>query len=66
MTPEDNQLVGQAIDALLYPRHLHCADEILSRPSPVPRSPGAYAWYFDEVPLALSKEKFHQLLGKGS
>jgi hypothetical protein len=22
----------------------------MSRPSPVPQSPGAYAWYFDEVP----------------
>ena len=63
MTTEDNQLVGQAIDALLSPRHLHCADEILSRPSPVPKSPGVYAWYFDEVPLPLSTKKFHQWRG---
>lgn len=35
---------------LLYPTHLFKRDEVLSRPSPVPRAPGVYAWYFREIP----------------
>ncbi|MCU1300679.1 MAG: hypothetical protein JWQ87_963 [Candidatus Sulfotelmatobacter sp.] len=31
---------------LVRPKHLWCRQEVLSRPSPVPRSPGVYGWYF--------------------
>ena len=40
----------QAIDALLHPMRLYSAADCLCRPSPIPTSPGVYAWYFDEVP----------------
>ena len=33
-------------DNLLRPKRLWSRHEVLSRPSPVPRSPGVYAWYF--------------------
>jgi hypothetical protein len=29
---------------------LHTREQVLARPSPVPRSPGIYAWYFDLIP----------------
>jgi hypothetical protein len=35
-----------ACDDLLFPRRLWSRAEVLSRPSPVPKSPGVYAWYF--------------------
>jgi hypothetical protein len=42
----------QQIDtrALLSPDRLWTRQECLTRDSPVPRAPGAYAWYFREVP----------------
>lgn len=43
-------------DDLLRPARLWSRGEVLSIPSPVPRSPGVYAWYFrglDSVPSGL-------------
>ena len=40
------------IQSLLHPNHLYTSSEVLSRPCPVPNSPGVYAWYFD-APLPL-------------
>jgi hypothetical protein len=37
-------------DDLLCPARLLSRDEILSRPSPIPKAPGVYAWYFREIP----------------
>ena len=35
---------------LLKPERLWSRREVLSTPSPVPRQPGVYAWYFREIP----------------
>lgn len=35
---------------LLNPERLFTRAEVLDRPSPVPASPGVYAWYFDQIP----------------
>lgn len=35
---------------LLTPARLYTRDEVLDRPSPVPKVAGVYAWYFDELP----------------
>jgi hypothetical protein len=35
---------------LLKPERLWSRQEVLSAPSPVPRQPGVYAWYFREIP----------------
>jgi hypothetical protein len=53
----------QVLDALLRPQHLYCRTEILFRPSPVPKSPGVYAWYFDEIPPSVPIERCHHALG---
>jgi hypothetical protein len=37
-------------DNLLCPARLYSRDEVLSRPCPVPKASGVYAWYFREVP----------------
>jgi len=37
-------------DDLLHPKRLWCRQEVLSRPSPVPKAPGVYAWYFRNMP----------------
>ena len=36
--------------AVLNPERVWTRSEVLGRPSPVPRSPGIYGWYFDELP----------------
>ena len=37
-------------DDLFHPEHLWSRQEVLSRPSPVPKAPGVYAWYFRNLP----------------
>src|SRR5262249_706422 len=37
--------------------------DFVSRPSPIPASPGVYAWYFDEVPPGVPIDGCHQALG---
>jgi hypothetical protein len=63
MTSDDDQAVERTIEGLLYPKRLYCATEILARPSPVPKSAGVYAWYFDEIPPSVPVEGCHQALG---
>lgn len=44
-----------SVDALLKPQKLWTLGEVMSRPSPVPKVPGVYAWYFrglTRIPLA--------------
>ena len=43
-------------DDLLVPQHLWTREEILAKPSPVPKASGVYAWYFrklDSIPPSL-------------
>jgi hypothetical protein len=42
-----------SFDALLQPVRLWSRAEVLTRPSPVPAAPGAYAWFFRELPWPL-------------
>src|SRR3982750_4095219 len=37
-------------ESLLSPAHLYSRGEVLARPSPVPKAPGVYAWFFREIP----------------
>jgi hypothetical protein len=37
-------------DDLLHPKRLWSRQELLSRPNPLPKLPGVYAWYFRNVP----------------
>jgi hypothetical protein len=48
------------LDALLRPNRLLSRAEVLSTPSPVPRLPGVYAWYFDQVPPGVPTDRCHQ------
>jgi hypothetical protein len=41
---------------LLSPQRLWTRAEVLERPSPVPASPGVYAWYFKDIPPGLLTE----------
>src|ERR1039457_6681128 len=34
---------------LLHPKRLWSRQEVLSQPSPVPKAPGVYAWYFRDL-----------------
>ena len=40
-------------DDLLRPVRLWTREEVLARPSPVPRVPGVYAWYFRNMPATV-------------
>jgi hypothetical protein len=46
--------------ALLEPKHLWTRAEVLTRPCPVPRQAGVYAWYFDAMPGPVSPVGAHQ------
>lgn len=35
---------------LLEPDRLWSADEVMTRPSPIPAAPGVYGWYFEQSP----------------
>jgi hypothetical protein len=35
---------------LINPKRLWSKDEVFAKPSPIPRAPGAYAWYFRRIP----------------
>ena len=60
---QDKFSIERAISTVLNPDRLYSATDLLSRPSPVPASPGVYAWYFDEVPTGVPVEGCHQALG---
>lgn len=51
---------GRDESALLDPARIFVRDEVLTRPSPVPASPGVYAWYFDEIPPTVPVDGCHQ------
>jgi hypothetical protein len=55
--------IGQVTSALLAPSRLFSVHELLNRPSPVPRAPGIYAWYFDEVPASIPTAGLHSVHG---
>jgi hypothetical protein len=44
--------VLQSADPLLHPARLWSQAEVLAHPSPVPATPGIYAWYFPPLPIA--------------
>lgn len=50
-------------DPLLRPEHLFQRAEVLTRPSPVPQSPGVYAWYFSELPTGIDGAGCHHVEG---
>ena len=45
--------MGMDCNDLLAPVRLFSRDELLSRPTPVPKVPGVYAWYFREIPAGV-------------
>ncbi|WP_390624552.1 GIY-YIG nuclease family protein [Siccirubricoccus deserti] len=57
-TAEDRRLYS-----LLDPGQLFTPPEVLSRRCPVPHVPGAYAWYFDEVPPGVPTDGCHTFSG---
>jgi hypothetical protein len=63
MTTPSPELIETAIRTLLQPERLFSASEVLARPSPVPKSPGVYAWYFDELPSTLPIDEYHRWNG---
>ena len=48
------------IDGLLKPERLWTRDQVVgSRPSPVPKTAGVYAWHFGQVPGAIDISRCH-------
>lgn len=45
---------------LLRPKYATSRSQVLTRPSPVPASPGVYAWYFDAPPPGVPTAEAHQ------
>lgn len=48
---------------LLCPARLFSRDEVLSRPSPISKSPGDYEWYFREIPPDVPTDKMISMHG---
>ena len=51
---------SQHDDVLLRPPHLYSRREVLTRPSPIPKRPGVYAWYLREVPPDVPVDGCHR------
>lgn len=51
------------VAALLEPEHLWSRAEVRTRPCPVPRVPGVYAWYFLRAPTGVSIKDCHRARG---
>lgn len=48
------------IDELLEPERLWSREEVIAtRPSPVPKTGGVYAWYFRQIPGAIDTSRCH-------
>ena len=45
---------SDAVNELTRPSKLWSRAEVLARPSPIPSSPGVYAWYFRELPWPMA------------
>ncbi|WP_367134557.1 GIY-YIG nuclease family protein [Saccharothrix sp. HUAS TT1] len=43
-------LYVERAEGLLNPARVYSRNEVLVRDSPIPKRPGVYAWYFEEVP----------------
>ena len=61
MNPGCDTSSEAALRLLLQPEQMY-GPSALDRPSPVPRLPGVYAWYFAEVPPGVSAGGCHQAL----
>ena len=48
--PIGNNSMSSERDTLLHPRRHWSRDEVLRNPSPVPKKPGVYGWYFKQIP----------------
>ena len=55
------QPTGDNRNLLLSPPHLFTAAEVLTKPSPVPKVSGVYAWYFDEIPPGVPTDDCHTI-----
>tara|TARA_B100000686_G_C16524229_1_gene828857 strand:- start:201 stop:809 length:609 start_codon:yes stop_codon:yes gene_type:complete len=38
------------LSQITSPQRFHSRDEVLSKPSPIPKANGLYGWYFNEIP----------------
>ena len=47
----------QIINELIHPSKVYSRAEVLPRDSPIPRSPGVYAWFFKEIPPNIPIDK---------
>ena len=54
----DGERAGPA--ELLAPARLWSRADVLASPSPVPREPGVYAWYFREIPPGVPTADCHR------
>jgi hypothetical protein len=61
--PARGEVHTRVFSALLHPEHLQ-GPSVLNPPSPVPRLPGVYAWYFADVPPAVPTEGCHSTLNR--
>jgi len=53
-----------AASSLCDPSRLYCRGEVMSRPNPVPKRSGVYAWYFKEPPPGIDTRHCHTSDGK--
>ena len=44
------------INAIINPQKIWSRSEVLSKPSPIEKKPGVYAWYFKMIPPKINAE----------
>jgi hypothetical protein len=53
-----------ASELILHPVRAWSRDEVLATPSPVPRMPGIYGWYFRDIPYDMPVEEYVRFDGQ--
>jgi hypothetical protein len=56
-------VVVVGFDEIVNPSRFWSLEDFLNNPSPVPREPGVYGWYFREIPPNVPIERcFHGIV----
>ena len=60
----DSGETEEAAQGLIHPNRLWSCAEVLDRECLLPRTPGVYAWYFDQLPPTVPGEPCHTFEGR--
>ncbi len=60
----DSDETREAVQELIHPNRLWSRAEVLDKECPLPKAPGVYAWYFDQLPPTVPGGSSHTFEGR--